>query len=147
MTKTEFREQFKRLRMAGYRLPVFDGITVDNVLDEWFATFGGCSEREFGQAIDRLKQKKTDTFWPATGELWFHIFEIRKGDRIRRQANDHGGEWHMSDEESQAFLAMLRQTRDKILRKMPDAAPQTRPQGMLDDEALAREDRVVNGEE
>lgn len=86
MTKTEFRTQFKRLRTAGYRLPVWDGITVDDVLTEWFDTFGTCSEPEFSAAIDKLKQVKTDTFWPATGELWTHIFAYRKERRIRLQA-------------------------------------------------------------
>jgi len=129
MTKTEFKEQFKRLRLAGYRLPVFDGVTVDGVMDEWFTTFSDCKAQEFSDAIDRLKQSKTDTFWPATGEIWSHILELRKAQRIRRQANEQGSGWRMSDGDAQEFLTMLRETRDKILarKQMPKAEPQVRP--------------------
>lgn len=84
MTKTEFAEQFKRLRVAGYRLPAFlPGESVKDLTDEWFKTFGACAREEFAHAIDELKKAKTDTFWPAPGELWFHIFELRKARKIR----------------------------------------------------------------
>lgn len=147
MTKTEFQEQFKRLRVAGYRLPVFDGVNIADVIAEWYQTFGGCTKQEFAEAVDRLKKAKTDTFWPATGELWFHIKEIRKGHAIRRSAASVEGEWAMSDADRDVFLAMLRSTRDKLLRKMPDAAAQTRPQELIDAEELEREDRIANGTE
>jgi len=140
MTKTEFKEQFKRLRVAGYRLPVSDGVTVDDVMDEWFKTFQGCTSRELSEAIDRLKKEKTDTFWPATGQLWFHIKDVRKGDAIRRQASEHTGEWAMSEEDTQEFLSILRAARDRIVRKMPNAEAQVRPQHIEDAEALAIED-------
>src|SRR3990167_1077123 len=140
MTKTEFREQFKRLRVAGYRLPVFEGVTIEDVLTEWFRTFSSCSVEEFSQAIDKLKQTKTDTFWPATGELWTHIFFIRKERRIRRQAADTGYDWSMSDADRDAFLTMLRETMRKIAAKhtMPHAEPQVEPQHVQD--ALDRAD-------
>lgn len=130
MNKAEFRGQFKRLRIAGYRMPVFDGVTVDDVLNEWFQTFQGCTVEEFSEAIDRLKREKTDTFWPATGELWALIFDIRKARAIRRQTNDHGVDWAMSDEDVQDFLAVLRATKEKILGRMtmPHAEPQTKPE-------------------
>lgn len=142
MTKTEFQEQFKRLRVAGYRLPVFDGVKVTDVMDEWFQTFSGCTKGEFSEAVDRLKKAKTDTFWPATGELWFHIKEIRKGQAIRKSASHVEGEWGMAD--TTEFLAMLRATRDKILRKMPDAAPQTPPQAVMDADAIRDEDEAIH---
>lgn len=143
MTKTEFKDQFKRLRTAGYRLPVFDGITVDDVLTEWFGTFGGCTVNEFSAAIDKLKQVKKDTFWPSTGEIWTLVFEVRKANRIRRQSADTEGAWSMSDADAQEFLAVLRATRDKILHKMamPKAEPQTVPQHITDADAIADEDR------
>lgn len=133
MTKTQFREQFKRLRVAGYRLPVFDGATIDDVLDEWYATFQSCSDAELGHAIDKLKQTKTDTFWPASGELWTHIFQYRKERKIRSQANHVEGEWSMSTEDAQEFLAMLRDCKAKILAKMsmPHAEPQVEPDHVL----------------
>lgn len=133
MTKTEFSEQFKRLRIAGYRLPVFDGVKVTDVVDEWYDTFKGCSALEFSDAIDRLKQVKTDTFWPATGELWFHVKEHRKARAIRRQTEDHGSAWAMSDEDSKEFLSVLRAARDKILGRMtmPHAEPQVEPDHVL----------------
>lgn len=144
MTKTEFQEQFKRLRVAGYRLPVFDGVTIADVIAEWYQTFGGCTKAEFAEAIDRLKKAKTDTFWPATGELWFHIKEYRKGQAIRRSAAAVEGEWAMSDEDRDQFLAMLRQTRDKILRKMPHAEAQTEPQTIADARSIQEEDEAIN---
>lgn len=146
MTKAEFGEQFKRLRVAGYRLPVFDGVKVNDVIEEWYATFAACSREEFADAVDRLKQTKTDTFWPATGELWFHIKEGRKARAIRRSANEHGGAWSMSEEDSEAFLALLRATKDKILGRMvmPAAAVQAEPDHVV----LEREarERAVEGD-
>jgi hypothetical protein len=118
MTKAEFGEQFKRLRVAGYRLPVFDGVKVTEVIDEWYDTFRSCTPKEFAAAVDRLKETKTDTFWPATGEIWSHIKEHRKLHALRRQANEHGTEWAMSDEDAQEFLAAFRAAKDKILGKM-----------------------------
>ena len=134
MTKGEFGKQFQRLRVAGYRLPVFEGVTVKDVVDEWYGTFGSCSVEEFSHAIDKLKQTKTDTFWPATGELWTHIFFIRKERRIRRQAEEPGHEWSMSDADRDAFLTMLRETMRKIAAKhtMPHAEPQVEPQHVQD---------------
>jgi hypothetical protein len=142
MTKAEFGKQFQRLRVAGYRLPVFDGVNIADVISEWYGTFGGCTEQEFAQAVDRLKQVKTDTFWPATGELWFYIKEVRKAHAIRRSASDHGGEWAMSEADADVFLAMLRATKDKILTKMamPAAVPQVEPQAVTDARAIADED-------
>lgn len=133
MTKTEFREQFKRLRVAGYRLPLFDGVTVDNVLDEWYATFAKCSVNEFSHAIDKLKQTKTDTFWPASGELWTHIFQYRKECRIRNQAAYVEGSWSMSQEDAHEFLEMLRECKKRILSKMtmPHAEAQVEPDHVL----------------
>jgi hypothetical protein len=145
MTKIEFRNQFKRLRVAGYRLPVFDGVKVDDVLDEWFGTFGGCTVQEFSQAIDRLKEAKTDTFWPSTGELWTQVHRVRKERRIRRQTDDHGKEWAMSDEDANEFLEVLRQCKDKILGRMamPHAEPQVEPQHVIDEQARREEDEAV----
>lgn len=133
MTKGEFGEQFKRLRIAGYRLPVFDGVKVTDVVDEWYGTFGSCSVQEFAHAIDKLKQTKTDTFWPASGEIWTHIFQYRKERRIRSQANEVGHEWSMSDADAQDFLAMLRECKAKVLAKMtmPHAEPQAEPDHVL----------------
>lgn len=146
MTKTEFREQFKRLRLAGYRLPVFDGVTIEDVMTEWFDTFHGCTAEEFSEAIARLKQQKTDTWWPATGEIWSHIFEVRKARRIRRQSEDVGGVWQMSEADTQAFLGVLRAARDKILGKMtmPKGVAQEEPQAVQDERALREEDDRIN---
>lgn len=140
MTKGEFGEQFKRLRIAGYRLPVFDGVKITEVIDEWYQTFQGCTASEFAEAVDRLKQAKTDTWWPATGELWTHIFEARKERRIRRQTHETGGTWQMSDEDSQEFLALLRAAKDKILGRMamPNVEPQVEPPHITE----AREERA-----
>jgi hypothetical protein len=136
MTKAEFGEQFKRLRIAGYRLPVFDGVKVGEVVDEWYGTFGSCSVAEFSYAIEKLKETKTDTWWPATGELWFLVKAYRKEQAIRRSANNVGGQWSMSEEESKEFLAVLRTTRDKILGRMtmPHAEPQVAPDHVLEQE-------------
>lgn len=130
MTKAEFAEQFKRLRVAGYRLPIFDGVTVKDVTDEWYATFGSCSVTELSHAIDRLKQTKTDTFWPASGELWEHIFQYRKERRIRSEINQSGPSWEMSEAEAQEFLRVFRAAKEKILRKMSmaDAQSQVEPE-------------------
>lgn len=138
MTKAEFAEQFKRLRVAGYRLPVFDGVTVKDVTDEWYSTFALCSVHEFSHAIDKLKQEKTDTFWPAAGELWVHIFQYRKERRIRRQSSEIEGAWAMSDEDAKDFLAMLRATKEKILNRM--AMPRVEPQVEPDHVLLEQED-------
>lgn len=130
MTKTEFRDQFKRLRVCGYRLPVFTDATIDDVLTEWYATFKDCSGQEFSEAIDRLKREKTDTFWPATGELWAQIADVRKARRIRLQSREsgHGGP-EMSDEMRQEFLKDFREFKERMLGKsMPDAAPQVAPE-------------------
>lgn len=133
MTKAEFSEQFKRLRVAGYRLPVFDGVKITDVIDEWYQSFQGCSVAEFSAAVDKLKQTKTDTFWPATGELWFLIKEYRKSNAIRRSAREVGGEWGMSDADAQEFLTMLRGTMRKIAKKhtMPHAVAQVEPDHVL----------------
>lgn len=133
MTKTEFGKQFQRLRVAGYRLPVFDGVKVTDVIDEWYATFGGCTEAEFAEAIDRLKKAKTDTFWPATGELWAQVFEIRKARKIRAQSVVTEGHWAMSNEDANDFLSMLRECKQRILAKMtmPHAEPQVEPDHVL----------------
>lgn len=137
MTKTEFGVQFKRLRVAGYRLPVFDGVKVDDVIDEWFGTFGSCSLSEFSTAIDNLKRVKTDTFWPATGELWAQVYEVRKARRIRLQSQESGNSWSMSDADSEEFLAMLRECKERVIGKMtmPHAEPQTPPQHVIDEES------------
>lgn len=147
MTKTEFREQFKRLRVAGYRLPVFDGVTIEDVLDEWYATFQSCSAQEFSHAIDKLKQTKTDTFWPASGELWTHVFQYRKERRIRSQANAVEGQWQMSDADAQEFLSVLRAAKDKILGKMtmPQAEAQVEPDHVLLDHEQRDHGELSNG--
>jgi hypothetical protein len=118
MTKTEFAEQFKRLRVAGYRLPVFDGVSVKDVTDEWYGTFGNCSADEFSQAIDRLKQSKTDTFWPATGELWQHVFEVRKARRIRLQAMQADPVDTVPQTQRQELAAMFRGFAQQLSQRM-----------------------------
>lgn len=144
MTKTEFQEQFKRLRVAGYRLPVFDGITIADVIAEWYGTFGSCSKEEFSEAIDRLKKDKTDTFWPATGELWAHVYEFRKARRIRLQAQSPDyDDRPLTPEQSQEFVSMFRQFQKQLVKKMamPHAEPQQAPQAAIDAELIAEEDR------
>lgn len=133
MTKAEFQEQFKRLRVAGYRLPVFDGISVKDVIDEWYGTFGACTVQEFSQAIDRLKQVKTDTFWPATGELWTLVFEVRKARRIRLQAQQPDYERTLTPEQSREFLTQFQEFKKALVAKMtmPHAEPQTVPDHVL----------------
>lgn len=118
MTKAEFGEQFKRLRVAGYRLPVFDGVKVNDVIEEWYGTFGSCSHEEFSQAIDRLKQQKTDTWWPATGELWQHIFEVRKARKIRQSMTtpEYGSE--TPQQVRQELAGMFRQFAQTLSQKM-----------------------------
>ncbi len=148
MTKAEFREQFKRLRVAGYRLPISDGVTVDDVLAEWFQTFGGCTVREFAEAIDRLKKSKADTFWPAPGELWAHVFEIRKAHRIRLQtANPDFGQDISPDVRSE-MAAAFREFAAHLSQKMAmrHAPAQTRPQDVEDAEQLERDDRALDEE-
>jgi hypothetical protein len=144
MTKTEFKAQFKRLRTAGYRLPVWDGITVDDVLAEWFDTFGSCSLAEFSAAIDKLKQVKTDTFWPATGEIWTHVFEYRKERRIRLQVESgmHYTGVDLTPEQRQEMASMFREFTKGLSQRMamPKAEPQTVPQEITDAEEIARED-------
>lgn len=136
MTKAEFTAQFKRLRIAGYRLPVFDGVTVKDVVDEWYATFGSCSVSEFSHAINCLKQTKTDTFWPASGELWTHIRQYRKERRIRAEANAPSVEDGLSAEQRQAFLESFREFRDSLMAKMsmPHAEAQVEPDEVLRDQ-------------
>lgn len=140
MTKTEFKGAFKRLRLAGYRLPVFDGVTVEDVMDEWYQTFQACGVDEFVQAIDRVKQVKRDTFWPATGEVWAQVFEVRKARRIRLQAQETGGYWQMSDENAQEFLAMLREAKRRIMAKM--AMPEGEPVQELPDHVLLEHEEL-----
>lgn len=145
MTKAEFAAQFKRLRVAGYRLPVFDGVTVKDVTDEWYGTFANCSAEEFAQAIDRLKQRKTDTFWPATGELWAHIFEIRKARRIRAQVGE-SHEWPETPATVRQELAgMFRGFAQQLAAKMtiPEAPVQVAPDHVL----LEQEERDRDAEE
>lgn len=146
MTKAEFRDQFKRLRVAGYRLPVGDGVTVDDVMTGMYADFGACSCDEFSRAIDLLKQAKTDTFWPAPGDIWKHIKTVRKANAIRKSAREVDGEWQMSDADAAEFLSLLRETKRKILSKMAmaHAEPQKAPQAVLDEQALRDEDDAVN---
>ena len=127
------------LTMCGYRLPVFDGVTIEHVMDEWYQTFHDVPAYEFSAAVDALKKVKTDTFWPATGELWAQVFEIRKARRVRASARVTEGDWGMKDEDTDTFLAMLRETKDKILGKMamPKGAPVQEPP---DHVLLERED-------
>jgi len=129
MTKTEFKAQFKRLRVSGYRLPVFDGVTIEDVMAEWFGTFGSCTTEEFSGAVDRLKETKTDTFWPATGEIWTHIRQLRKERRIRIQSQHPGYENKLTDAQAQEFLSDFRQFQKKLVAKMtmPHAEVQTAP--------------------
>lgn len=145
MTKAEFSQQFKRLRIAGYRLPVFDDVKIGEVVDEWFGTFGSCSVTEFAHAIDKLKQTKTDTFWPSSGELWTHIFQDRKERRIRREAENPGHESTLSPERRQEFLSAFREFQQQLIAKMtmPHAEPQTAPQHVLDEQARREEDEAV----
>lgn len=145
MTKTEFSDQFKRLRVAGYRLPVFDGITIKDVIDEWFKTFGSCTVEEFSQAIDRLKQGKQDTFWPATGELWAHVFEVRKARRIRLQGQmptDHD----IPAGDRQELAAMFRTFAQQLGQRMtmPKAVAQEEPQAIQDARTVADEDAAAS---
>lgn len=131
MNKTEFKEQFKRLRVSGYRLPVFDGVTIEDVMAEWYTTFGACSVEEFSSAIDTLKQVKTDTFWPATGEIWTHVLRYRKERRIRLQAQSgqHIGGKELSDAQRREMAGMFREFAQKLGARMtmPKAEAQTVP--------------------
>lgn len=131
MTKTEFQKEFKRLRVSGYRLPVWEGVTVEDVLNEWYATFGACSVDEFSSAIDTLKQVKTDTFWPATGEIWTHVLRYRKERRIRLQAQSgtHIGGKELSDSQRKEMAGMFRDFAQKLGARMtmPQAEAQTVP--------------------
>jgi hypothetical protein len=143
MTKTEFQEQFKRLRVAGYRLPVFDGITIADVIAEWYGTFGACSVQEFSDAIDRLKKAKTDTFWPATGEIWQHVYEVRKARRIKQsmQMPEYG---ETTPQEVRTELAgMFREFATKLSQRMamPKVAESLAVQDEPDHVQLEREAR------
>lgn len=133
MTKAEFTVQFKRLRVAGYRLPVFDGATIKDVIDEWYGTFEACSVTEFSHAIDCLKRTKTDTFWPASGELWMHILQHRKERRIRAEANSVGIGTSLTAEQRKEFLKSFREFRQALLAKMamPHAEPQVEPDHVI----------------
>lgn len=137
MNKTEFKEQFKRLRVAGYRLPVWDDVKVDEVMAEWYATFGNCSVEEFSSAIDTLKQVKTDTFWPATGEIWTHVLRYRKERRIRLQAQS-GGEYHypeLSSSQRKEMAGMFREFAQKLGQRMTmpkvESADQVEPDHVI----------------
>lgn len=130
MTKTEFGKQFQRLRVAGYRLPVFDGVTVADVVAEWFDTFKGCTVEEFSEAIDRLKQHKTDTWWPATGEIWALVFDVRKARALRNQCDSSTAEWPaVGPDIRQQLAAEFRDFAHRLSQKMtmPNAAPQVTP--------------------
>ena len=141
MTKTEFSDQFKRLRVSGYRLPVFDGITVKDVTEEWFRTFGQCSAEEFSQAIDRLKQTKTDTFWPATGEIWQHVFEVRKARRIRQQMAMPEAGAETPAQVRQELAGMFRDFASKLSQRMSMPKANVPEQVEPDDVLLERENR------
>lgn len=142
MTKTEFREQFKRLRLAGYRLPLFDGVTIEDVMSEWYDTFSNCTAEEFSQAIDRLKQQKTDTWWPATGEIWAQVFEVRKARKVRASMDDHG-EFPETPAEVRAQLAAgFREFAAQLSQRMrmPQVEPQAEPEHVIEErEARARQ--------
>jgi hypothetical protein len=133
MTKTEFSEQFKRLRVAGYRLPVFQpGESVSDLTAEWYGTFGACTKDEFAYAIDELKKAKTDTWWPAPGELWAHVFEYRKGRRLRLQQQMPGDDGDgLTPAQRQELAAHFRDFARRLSAKM--AMPKV-------SEGLARQD-------
>lgn len=148
MTKTEFGKQFQRLRVAGYRLPVFDGVTIADVITEWYGTFGNCSEAEFSEAIDRLKQSKTDTFWPATGELWAHVYELRKARRIRLQAAQPDYQDGRSPVQRQELAEMFRGFAKTLSQRMAMKAEpsdaQVEPDHVLIDQE--DQDRAAKGD-
>ena len=141
MTKAEFQTQFKRLRVAGYRLPVFTDITITDVITEWYGTFGNCSLEEFSEAIDKLKQSKTDTFWPATGEIWAHVFEIRKARRIRLQAMQPDPEDAIPQTTRQELAGMFREFAKTLSQRMAMKGVPGDVQEVPDHELLAEEDR------
>jgi hypothetical protein len=143
MTKTEFSEQFKRLRVAGYRLPVFQpGESVKDLTDEWFGTFGACTKDEFAYAIDELKKAKTDTWWPAPGELWAHVFEYRKGRRLRMQTDVADDRDALTQAQRNELAAHFRDFARRLSAKMtmPRAVAQVEPQEIEDSRALTEED-------
>lgn len=142
MTKTEFGNQFKRLRASGYHLVLPDGITLPEVVDEWYRTFGACSVAELAHAIDCLKRTKLDTFWPAPGELWAPIFQYRKERRIQAEARNGGGEDDpTAPDQRQEFQAAFQAFRDRLLAKMtmPEATVQVEPEHVRE-EADAEQD-------
>lgn len=145
MTKAEFSEQFKRLRVAGYRLPVFDGITIADVITEWYGTFGNCSVAEFSEAIDRLKQSKTDTFWPATGELWAEVYEIRKARRIRLQAVQPDYADTIPNERRQELAGMFRDFAKTLAGRMAMKGHPSDVQAEPEHVAIDEEDRKSEG--
>jgi hypothetical protein len=131
MTKGEFGTEFQRLRIAGYRLPVFDGITIKDVIDEWYSTFASCSVEDFSAAIDKLKQTKTDTWWPATGEIWALVFEVRHARAIRSQHDSSMTEWpEIPVDVREQLAAKFRDFAASLGRRMamPDAEPQVKPE-------------------
>lgn len=93
-------------------------------------------------AIDRLKQHKTDTWWPATGEIWAHIFEIRKARKVRASMDDHG-EFPETPADVRAQLAAgFREFAQKLSQRMtmPHAGPQVEPEHVIEDrEARAKQ--------
>jgi hypothetical protein len=145
MTKTEFQSQFKRLRVAGYRLPVFDGITIADVIEEWYGTFGNCSVDEFSKAIDLLKQKKTDTFWPATGELWAQVYEIRKARRIRLQAEQPSDPDTLPQAKRDELAGMFRDFAKTLAQRMAMKSAPSDVQEVPDHVALEQEDQTSEG--
>jgi hypothetical protein len=143
MTKAEFQEQFKRLRVAGYRLPAFQpGESVKDLMAEWFGTFGKCSKEEFAYAIDELKKAKEDTFWPAPGELWRFVFEHRKQRRIRLQSQMPDDGDGLTQAQRDELAAHFRDFAQRLSAKMamPKVAAQEEPQAVIDARDLAEEE-------
>lgn len=122
MTKAEFKTQFDRLRLAGYRLQLPEGAAIQAVLAEWYPTFAECYVEDLAVAIDRVKQTKTDTFWPAIGEVYQHILDVRK-ERARRNSERDYDYPEVPEAERQAGLAYLKEAMKAIQQKhrMPDS--------------------------
>jgi hypothetical protein len=115
MTKLEFREQFKRLVIAGYRLP--SDIPEGEVMAEWYETFAKESADDLAVAITELKKAKADTFWPSIGQVYQGIADLKKA--RRRQAEMRYGLSEPTEEERDTAAKFWRDMRARFGFKHP----------------------------
>jgi len=95
MTKEEFRVQFKRLVIAGYRIP--PDMPEADVMAEWYDSLAGELAEDLAVSITGLKRSKSDTFWPSIGEVYDGIGQAKRLRGFEAGGNKceecHGNTW------------------------------------------------------